>query len=195
MRHRDISMRMASMMTLVCVLAGSFAVLAAQAQTSSVPPKDYIEFDGTKDPDAIPLYLAWEHAFRTLRVVPRGKVRGIRATLHLSPADDALVNVEADAQQSRDNTCEARQRRRLDAIEKVHGKYMQMKEEPRARTKEELYEIAIGCRQEVLDASERLLSKMTPEGQVELQRWVMEGRENIQSFVPKQDLKYYRLPR
>lgn len=72
----------------------------AQAQTSTAPPKCYIEFDGAKDPDAIPWYHAWQHVFRTLRIVARGKVRGIRSTLHLSPADDALVDVE-DAQQSR----------------------------------------------------------------------------------------------
>jgi hypothetical protein len=53
----------------------------------------------------------------------------------------------------------------------------------------------IQCRQENLDASDRLLSKMTPEGRVGLERWVMEARSGVSAVVHEENLKYFRPPR
>jgi hypothetical protein len=41
----------------------------------------FIEIDGAKDPDAIPSYLAWEHAFRVLK---KGTLGRRSSTLQVS---------------------------------------------------------------------------------------------------------------
>lgn len=194
MRSRDIGvcrMRVASMLAVVSLLAGSVAGLAGQSQGTSVAPPGYIEFNGFKDPDAIPMHSAWDAAFRSLQSDKRSGHPRIR----LSPADEALVYAEADAQTSRDERCLERQRAKLDEIEKVHGEHPQMRPDQLALTNAALKELRIGCRQEVLEAGERLLARMTPQGRATLHRFVLERRRTMSMFVPIEDLATYRLPR
>ena len=194
MRRRRIRLHVVLMGTLGAVLACGAAEVAAQTRMSG-PPEGYVEIDGSKDPDAIPLYLVWDLAFRTLAKSAESKAKGVPPPLQFAPADAALVSAEVNAQAARDQACLARQRLRLDELETAHGAFMQTERGPKALATKDLREILIGCRQEVLDASERLRSKMTPEGWFALHRWVLDKRSGIHAFVHEQNLDQFHLPR
>lgn len=173
-------------MILASVLAVLVAPSVVSAQAPLAPPTNtqdtLIEIDGAKDPTAIPDYLAWRHAFRVLTKNQMG-----RRHITLSPSDDALLETAIEAERRRDGACQARQERPLTSLTKVHTK--------RPQIVEQLYAIVIECRQATLDAGDRLLAAMSPEGRIELDEWVREARTGVSVSMSKEDMKYFRLPR
>jgi hypothetical protein len=58
-----------------------------------------------------------------------------------------------------------------------------------------LREVILDYRWEVLRARDRLLASLSPEGEMQLSRWMNERRPNISARVPRGELDFFRQPR
>lgn len=150
-------------------------------------PHDIILIDGRKNPELIPEYVLWEHGFGGLAMIKENDMKPAIDSLHLSPSDFALVWKEAGQQRHREEESMALQRQRRQALAARGLKP--------AEWVPELRELILEYRWSVLNARDRLLAAMSPEGQVTLLAWIEQRRANITGAVPKSDLEFFRQPR
>jgi hypothetical protein len=144
-----------------------------------------IEIDGAKNPEAIPEYLAWTLGLSGLSIIKRNNIVTAIEELGLSPADAALAFAEGERQGKRDQECSSRTRPIAESMRGQRGDKIEAALRPEI----------LKCRWAVLDAKDSLLSSMTPEGRVALTAWVLAGRKDIKSLVPKEDLEFFRQPK
>jgi hypothetical protein len=149
--------------------------------------KDIIHIDGQKNPELIPEYVLWEHGFGGLAIIKEQNLLVALASLPLSPEDLALVWKEAALQKAREEHSATEQRKRRDALKAQGVKPGQLLLE--------LQKVILDYRWSVLDARDRLLAAMTPEGQAVLVAWVEARRAKITASVSKADWEFFRQPR
>ena len=166
------------------IAALSLPALPGQATPAS-NPLDIVEIDGSKNPALIPEYLVWEHGFGGLAIIKDRDMKPAMATLALSPRDAELVFKEAGAQATRDRRRGEHEKARREALAGAKP----------AELAAALHDVILEYRWEVLDARDRLLASLSPEGQVELIRWMNERRTHITAFVPRSELDFFRQPR
>jgi hypothetical protein len=166
-------------------------VSTAQAQkpppapgSASLPP-GLVEIDGAKHPELLPEYLVWTHGLSALSAIKKDNITAALETLPLSPRDADLAFAEGVRQDDRDRRCGERTRRIMESLRTAAP----------AKIEAALRPAILDCRWEVLDAKDRLLAAMSPEGRATLVAWVLDGRQGIKSYVPKGDLEFYRQPK
>jgi len=158
----------------------------AAAQT---PETEMVVIEGAKNPELIPEHLMWSSAFHTIAFLKEQSAvdSGPLALLlsAISTSDAKLILTEAAEHKKRGAECDEKGRRIVRAIE-AQGM------EPLERA---MKSNTLACRQALLDAVDRLLSRLSPEGRSELVRWVLDERGKITVRVPKADLAFFRQPR
>ena len=170
---------------LIACLAGVPLVAGGSlAGVGSQPSSDYIEIDGSKNPEQVPAWVAWETSFRVLALARRKGSMAVPESLEMSEAERQLVFHAAEGQAGRDAMCEERVMRLKPLLgrEKVEV----LNEKTRA--------IQLDCRQAVLDARDQLLRSLSPEAQAALIIWVETRKAGIRSWVPRAELDHYRRP-
>jgi hypothetical protein len=171
-------MRKSVMVVAAAIVLGVGGVAADQERSSP-----YVEIDGSKNPQDIPEWLAWETAFRMLALARRKGSVAVPASLGLAAAEAEMVFKEADGQVARDAACQKR-------VERLKSLGIDKVKEINAKTKT----IQLDCRWGTLRARDRLLESLSPEGQTALTTWVNNARTGIRIRVPKAEWEQYRLP-
>jgi hypothetical protein len=165
------------------------ALLAQEALRSlSSSPPETITIHGRDHPERIPDHWLWRTVFLKLSEISRSGARGDLAhVLPLSAADAQVLYMEAGQQARRDDDCE-----RAIVMRKDELKEQGVSKEVEARA---IDDVTIACRVKDLDAAERVLDGISDDGRLLLQAWLDEQRRGITVFVPKHEIKVFRLPR
>lgn len=175
------------------VLAAGFAVaVASSAAAGSAqalhqsPTKDdeYVDIDGSRNPELIPEWLVWETGFRTLAIARREGSVEIPATIGLSDADLEAVMAEAAKQPTRDDECAARVERLRPMVGRSKAEVINAKTEA----------IQLQCRAATLRARDRLLRLLSPEDTTLLIGWITERKRGIHVRIRRAELAHFRRP-
>ena len=153
--------------------------------TSGSPDPELVEINGKTNPEKIPQWKAWEAALDLLAAGKRSQGQVLDSQLQLSDADKVLVYAEAVKNEERWN---AHKKEVLTELEPLVGK---MNREDLMRRNRAMI---LDYRQKVLDGSERLLERLSPEGRAWLLSWVELRKASITLTIPKSDLDFYRRP-
>ncbi len=174
---------------MVILLAALLFLAAPHAQSAQTPAAskddEMLYIDGKATPEKIPQWTAWEAAFDLLAAGKRAGGIKLDAELQLSAADKALLYAEAMANQERWN---AHKREVLTELEPLVGKMD--REDLMRRNRAMILEY----RQRVLDGSERLLQRLSPEGRAWLLSWVEQRKAGITLTIAKSELDFFRRP-
>jgi hypothetical protein len=107
-------------------------------------------------------------------------------SLGLSDADLKPVLHEANEQTTPRNQC-------IEQVEKLKP-LLDVVPVPDADINAETKTIQIECRSRTLDARDRLLKTLSPEGVIALSAWIENGKTHMQVRVPKGEMAHYRQP-
>lgn len=183
---------MTSFPALLCFVAlwlGSMMMRAGEQQAvemrpGQVPP-GFIELDGSKSPESIPDWTAWEGTLRLLADASGNSTSQFYAELQLSASERERVVKVALEQNDRDRACEQRMIALGDRLKGVDAARVQ------GMSEQEL----IRCRVESLQAADALLAALSPASARRLRRLVDEMRASTRVLVPREGLAHYRRPR
>jgi hypothetical protein len=159
-------------------------------QPSSPPPGEFIEIDGAKNPELLPEHIVWSSGFYTLALMKENNVRlgeKFLTQLTLSDADAALLWAEVERFKARADRCHEKGKAIYEQGKATEHKLADIETRMKANT--------LQCRTAMLDAKDRLLGVMSPEGQSLLINWMLSERAKIKSSVPKSELEFFRQPR
>ena len=157
---------------------------AVEMRPGQVPP-GFVELDGSKSPESIPDWTAWEGTLRLLADASENRSSQFYAELQLSGTERERVVKVALAQNDRDRACEQRLIALGDRLKSVDAAHVQ------ALSEQEL----IRCREESLQAADALLAALSPASAHRLRRLVDEMRASTRVLVPRDGLAHYRRPR
>jgi hypothetical protein len=168
------------------------ALLAGQGPAGKPPPQSlppgYIQIDAAKNPELIPEHIVWSTGFHSIQLLKDNNVRlgeTFFKNLTLSEADAVLLWAEVEQFAARTNRCQERGEKIVAAMQ---GQKMQELERA-------MKENTLQCRIAMLESKDRLLAKMTPEGQATLTMWMLDERSKLKSIVLKSDLDFFPQPR
>jgi len=151
-------------------------------------PPNVVRIDGSETPEKIPDHTVWKSNFVRLSEIKKaGGEKDLAWDLPLSQADADALYKEAALQPQRDQECQAHVTARLTELRESGAA-------PDALARA-LTEVEIECRSKDLDAADRVMDGLSPEGRTTLAAWIEKGRRTIVMFVPSQDMATYRLPR
>lgn len=178
-----------SRLCLVVLWLASMTMRAGEQQPvdlrpGQVPP-GFIELDGSKSPESIPDWTAWQGTLRLLADASENSTSRFYADLELSATERERVVTVALAQNDRDRACEQRMIALGDRLKGVDVAHVQ------AVSEQEL----IRCRVESLRAADALLAELSPASGRRLQRLVDEMRASTRVLVPRDGLAHFRRPR
>jgi hypothetical protein len=167
------------------VAAPPAALGAAQEPTpsaSGAPREEIVEIDGSKNPELIPQWAAWEFAFRVMG----GGPKELPTTVYqiVSKEERALILAEAQASLRRDKACQQRVEKLVPLVGKEKNSVVNAKQQ----------DIQLDCRRETLHARDRLLERLRPEGQIELIAFVEGMKGGTRVTIPKRELAHYLQP-
>lgn len=167
------------------IVARASASNAAQKPTtgrSDSPPAEVMEIDGSKNPELIPQWSAWEFAFRVMGGGPKELPTHVYRVV--SSEERALILAEAQASLQRDKACQAR----VEKLAPLIGREKQSVINAKQR------EIQLDCRWETIHARDGLLERLRPEGQTELIRFVEDMKGGTKVRISKRELAHYLQP-
>lgn len=146
--------------------------------------QEVVVIDGRKNPEKIPQWLAWEEGFDTLATAKRKGMLAVDESLLMPASDKELVYAEALRQPERF-------RDHIKKVETLRPLIGNVKDEV---IMEKNRAMILEHRQATLDASRRLLDRLSPEGRTAMVAWVESIKAGITSTVPANDLEFYRRP-
>jgi hypothetical protein len=171
------------------LLFGVTLPLSCATAVYTQPSPDLTLIDGEKNPELIPEYLMWSTALDAIALLAEQNVSEhgpLKALLSSISASDAeLVLAEAAEHTKRADACHQKGLRIVEAM-KGHG-IDRLEKAMKANT--------LACREVLLDATDRLLARLSPEGRTALTAWVLEGRRKVKAWIVKTDLDFFRQPR
>jgi hypothetical protein len=149
---------------------------------SAQPPPETIEIDGSRNPELIPQWSAWEFAFRVMADGPKE----LPTIVHLvvSADEGALILREAGMIAKRAAACEAR----MSKLRVLIGKEKASVLDAQAR------EITLDCRRQTLDVRDRLLDRLNPEAQTALRAFVESTKAGTSLTLTKKQLARFLEP-
>jgi hypothetical protein len=162
--------------------------LSCAFAAQSLPP-GYIVIDGSTTPEQIPEHIMWSSGFDAIVLLkekqwtdhgPLGDL-----LLQLPKGDIDLLYAEVAIHKERRERCHEKGRRIYTS--------MQGQEVPKIEAA--MKANTLGCRQEVLDSADRLLSRMSLDGRIALTNWMLNERTKVKSMMAKSELEFFRLPR
>ncbi|HUF67505.1 MAG TPA: hypothetical protein VMM79_02550 [Longimicrobiales bacterium] len=160
---------------------GSGAV-PAQAPSGDSTPPEILRIDGGKNPELIPQWSAWGFAFR---VIAGGSRELPSVVYHVVSKDEAAMLLrEADAIQKIDKAC-------LERGLKLHSSLART---DTAVLDARLRELNLECRRRTLDARDRVLEALNPEGAAALIMFVESTKRDTSISVPRNALARFLEP-
>jgi hypothetical protein len=173
----------------VGILLAVFAMSVAHAQSKTPPgsqgpqpPPETIEIDGSKNPELIPQWSAWEFAFRAIA----GGRKELPTIVHrvVSTDEAAMIVREAEMATKLGAGCETRMARLRPLIGKEKASVL----DARAR------EVTLDCRRQTLDVRDRVLEHLNPEAQGALRAFVESTKAGTSVTLRKKQLARYLEP-
>lgn len=171
------------MRRVVFVLALAICVASSSAAQKPPPSDERIVIDGSKNPELIPQWAAWESAFRA---IDGGSKQLPSNVHHVATAEErAGISAEAAANGRRGAACADRIEREIRPLlgketpETVAGRQQ---------------EIHVDCRWQTLHARDRLLAQLRPDVGAELIRFVEDMKTGTTLSMPAKELPLYRQP-
>ncbi len=152
----------------------------------------WLMIDGKAHPELIPDHEIWRTSLLHLASARPSVLERLKRILSLSKLEEDLVLKEAQAQQSRDATC----RERLDN----HWKEMTDRGEKPVDEGGFIrdpgsWAITLDCRQQTLDAADRLMARLSPEGQAALANLLEFEKGNRTIHLPAEEWESFKRPR
>jgi hypothetical protein len=177
---------MTNLLLAAVVLLSACASASGQAQQPTITlgpdgPK-VIVIDGSKDPSAIPQWLAWERTFGALNTHPQGHI----PVWNMSDKETEITMAAARAAAAADDRCNANLTKRMDSLKSSYKPDALWTENKR---------LIVGCRQETLDHADRLIEQLSPQGRQALLAWLDDRRRSTTSYVFEKEMAFYRSPR
>lgn len=171
------------------LLFGVILTLSCATAVHTQPSPDLTLIDGAKNPELIPEYLMWSTALDSIALlaehnaVEHGPLKALLSSISASDAE--LVLAEAAEHTKRAEACH---QRGLRIVEAMKGQEIDKLEKAmKANT--------LACREALLDATDRLLARLSPEGRTALTAWVLAERRKVKAWIVKTDLDFFRQPR
>jgi hypothetical protein len=174
MKHRH-----AVLATLLAAVA-TVTLVAQSPRTSE--PDEIIHIDGTKNPELIPAWSAWGYAFRVFTGGPRQLPSSVLE--HVSVTEAALIMTEAGTAEKMERVC----RDQLGDLVAHRG------EDTLAALDQKVWQLTLRCRQHTLDSRDRILARLSPEGQYSLSAFVESTKAGTSLSLPKKQLARFRQP-
>ena len=177
------------MRRIVVIIAALVVSATSSAQTQvrpgplgTQPRPETIEIDGSKNPELVPQWSAWEFAFRVMA----GGSRELPTMVHrvVSADEGALILREAEMITKRAAACEAR----MSKLRVLIGKEKASVLDARAR------EITLDCRRQTLDVRDRMLDRLNPEAQTALRAFVESTKAGTSLTLTKKQLARFLEP-
>jgi hypothetical protein len=177
------------MVAIGTVLAALAATATSNAQGAAPPgsrdmraPPEMMEIDGSKNPELIPQWSAWEFAFRVIA----GGPRELPTTVHrlVSIDEGAMILREAEMATKIAAVCETR----MGKLRVLIGKERASVLDARAR------EVTLDCRRQTLDLRDRVLAHLNPEAQAALRAFVESTKAGTSLTVRKNHLARFLEP-
>jgi hypothetical protein len=166
------------------VLVSGPVRLNAQATPPSSDDK-VMTIDGSKNPELIPQWLAWQEAFRAMGMPAQLDLPIPTTVWHVTTADERDL-IRKEAMQS------------LEREDEVGAQAMKIREaltqETRARDEERITQLDLRRKQAILDARDRLLARLPPEAQNALRAFAEEVKKGIKVTTLKSRLAEFRAP-
>jgi hypothetical protein len=169
------------------LVAGAFlvpphAVAQSPPKFSSPETSAMIEIDGAKNPEMIPQWSAWEFAFRVIA----GGSRMLPSTVHhaVSKEEAAIIVGEAVESRKRDAACQGRMLKLQPLLLTAKASEINRRQA----------EIQIDCRWQTLQARDRLLEQLSPEGRLALIDFVESTKAGTRVTIAKRELAHYQQP-
>jgi hypothetical protein len=164
------------------LLALASAGGCARAATAGVQKIEWVFIDGAKNPELIPEWSAWEDVFST--IAGGQKLLPSRVLFRVSTEEADLILRESEASVKRTDDCNARilALKPLLAKERVAVQIQ--------RTKD----IRLECRVANLDARDRVLAALNPEGRAALREFADLMKAATSFTVAKSEITFLRLP-
>jgi hypothetical protein len=149
----------------------------------SVPaPSEWVHIDGAKNPELIPEWSVWKHAFMVFGVASELPTDVMK---HLSKEEAAAVRAAAAQHRKDTSACEQRGLKLRPMLETEAVDAVNRKTE----------ELNLECRWQTLRLRDRLLEALRSDGQVALRQWVEAAKADIRVSVPKKELDFYLKPK
>jgi hypothetical protein len=177
----------------ILVLLACLPVQAPQARPETV---EVVSIDGSVNPELVPQYRAWAHAFRLLAGGPPGLglPNGLRE--FVSPAEEALILREANQLKKMEAGCVERALKAREPLTRLEAAGTPLKD--RLATAREvdaaIFAVDLSCRWEALHARDRLLEVLSLDAGSALLRYVELKKRGLRFDVPKNGLERFRQP-
>jgi hypothetical protein len=142
---------------------------------------DLVHIDGSKNPEMIPQWNAWESAFGIVALVSDIPAD---VAVHLSKEEQAALVAAAKEAGANRRACERRVLELAPLLQTQEAKSINDKTQ----------EINLEYRQQTLRLRDRVLAALGPEGQAALNRWVESTKSGMRISIPKAELDFYRRP-
>ncbi len=168
-----------------CVMSSGVAL---QSQSSAkppgpfavAPPSERLEIDGSKNPELIPEWYAWEACFRQLH-----KTGTVPSVLNLTADETRFLEMQLEGYAGSTEECQ----RKIESLRPLVGVA------PISEINQKQRAIQLECRARTLDIRDRLLGGVRPESAVAIASWVENLKTGIEISVPKRELAHFRQPR
>lgn len=147
-----------------------------------IPPiAERIQIDGSKNPEMIPQWDAWQAAFQIME-----KVGDLPTDLLKQVSREEAASILDAARENAQNMRACEQR----ALKLVPT----LKTEEARLINERTQALNLDCRWQTLRLRDRVLADLSPVGQAALARYVEFTKAGIRVYVPKNELSFYRQP-
>lgn len=181
---------MRQLMVAVGILMAALVASATSSAQGKAPPDpratqappEMIEIDGSKNPELIPQWNAWEFAFRVMA----GGPKELPTIVHrvVSTDEGAMILREAEMATKLAAVCETR----MGKLRVLIGKEKASVLDARAR------EVTLDCRRQTLELRDRVLERLNPEAQTALRAFVESTKAGTSLTLRKKHLARFLEP-
>jgi hypothetical protein len=180
MRWKKHAPRRRTAALVLCVLVAPGGVVRGVSPV--IQKVEWVQIDGSRHPEMIPEWSAWEDVFSTIAGGSKELPPGIRDRVTAQEAEQILR--ESEASVKRTGECNAR----ILALRPLVGKEKQKAIEDRRRS------IRLECRWQNLYARDRIMAALAPAGITAMNDFVALVRAGTRVTVAKSELAFFRQP-
>ena len=173
-------------LALVVLIASAGSIqLTGQSKSGSSGEDKVITIDGSKNPEQIPQWLAWQEAFRAMGMPIQLELPIPTTVWQVTTAGERdLIRKEAVQVLERESEIEAQVVKIREALTP----------ETRVRDQDRVKQLDLRRKQSILDARQRVLAGLRPEGQNTLRAFVEDLKKGIKVMVLESLLAEFSLP-
>jgi hypothetical protein len=163
-------------------------LVAPGHQGSTNAPEAVAVVDGSRTPEAIPEWLAWESGFQTLLLVSDRPDSNFTSDLRQTLSEAEMELLQRAAEQQR-----AAHTRASESAGRLRQK-LAADPSRRQAVADELHAVNLQYRRAVLAARDEALGRLRGPAQSAVLAWIGEVRTTIKFTVPKSELEQFRMP-